>query len=125
MSDVEIHDQGDSASRSCGDSPDWSWYDPAIEQREKRLVFLFAMPVALALAVAGMLIAERALGPRAAFATYVILSTMFLALGEELEPRSRPQPRSVTHRVFRRTARLAIGMVIALLVFAALGWPLG
>lgn len=125
MRDVEMQDHNESAATPSGDSQDWSWYDPAREQREKRLVFLVAMPVALGLAFAGMIVAERVLGPRAGFPTYVILSTVFLALGEELEPPSRRPRRSVTHRVLVRAARLAVGMVIALLVFAALGWRLG
>jgi hypothetical protein len=125
MRDVEISDQSDSTKTEAGDPVDWSWYDPVVEQREKRLVFLIAMPIALGVASAGMIVAERVLGPGAGFPTYLILSAVFLALGEELEPRSRPQHRTVVSRVVHRAVRLALGLIIALLVFAAFGWRLG
>lgn len=121
MPDVEIGKR-EEGGPTPAESSDWSWYDPAAEQREKRLIFLIAMPVALLLALAGMVVASRLLGPNAAFPTYLILCTVFLALGDELEPRTRPQRRSLSRRVLRRAAHLAVGIVIMLLVVAAFGW---
>ena len=122
MPDVATGERNEPTATLGSEAPDWSWYDPAVEQREKRLIFLVAMPIALAVAMAGTFVAVRLLGNAAALPTYLVLSTVFLALGDELEPRTRPGRHSVFHRVLHRAAHLAISMVIALLVFAAFGW---